>query len=364
MKVVCTQENLNRALVSVSRIPKRDTTLPILNNILIEAQDNSITLSATDLEIGATITLRGKVEKEGSVTIPAQLITEYVSSLPHQNVEMEAKESQVKITCGTFSSTILGMKRDDFPLIPKVKGEAVLRVETSDLRAAINNVVSFSATDETRPEIAGIYCVQEGKHLTLAATDGFRLAEKKISIKEGSLVKGLIIPRQTLIELARMLADGEEASITNSESQIAFSFGETTLVSRIIEGTYPNYRDLVPQNFQTEMTVSRSELISTVRATSLFGRHNVQDVIIKCADNTLLLSSEAAQIGESHGELHGEKAGIDNGIILNSRYLMEGLSNFTSKGITLCLNSATEPAILRSADEKNYFYLLMPIKHV
>ena len=364
MKVVVTQENLNRALLNVSRIPKRDTTLPILNNILIEAVDNTISITATDLEIGANVIVRGKIEKEGSVTIPVQLITEYVGSLPHQNVEMEAKENQVKITCGTFSSTILGMKRDDFPLIPKIQSGSTMKVASSDLRAAINGTVSFAANDESRPEIAGIYFAQEDKKFILAATDGFRLAEKQTAFKEGSLTRPVIIPRQTLVELARMLTDGEEVAITTSESQIAFVFPDTPLVSRIVEGNYPSYRDLVPQDFQTEFTISRSEFINTVRATSLFGRHNVQDVILKITENDLTLSSEAAQIGESHGEIRGEKTGIDNAITFNSRYLLEGLSNFGTKTITLCLNSTTEPAILKSADEKHYFYLLMPIKHV
>lgn len=362
MKIVCTQENLNKALQAIGRIPKRDSTLPILNNVLIEAQNNTINLKATDLEIGMSVTLRGKVEKEGVVTVPAQLLAEYIATLPRQNVTLEANEESVAISCGTFTSTLLGMRHDDFPLIPKVENGKTIKVSSDLFKVQIAQVISFTALDEMRPEIAGVYFeVQEGK-LILAATDGHRLAESKITVESASLNTPLIIPRQTLLELSRILESDGSLEMSASDNQISFTYKDTNLVSRLIDGTYPPYRELVPANFQTEVEFVRSELIASLRATSLFGKHNVQDITMDIAGNEVKLSSQASQVGESHASLVVAGKGNTNSITFNARYLLEGLANFASEKVILFLNSGTEPAIIRGTDA-SYFYLIMPIKH-
>jgi DNA polymerase-3 subunit beta len=362
MKIVCTQENLNKALQAVGRIPKKDSTLPILNNILIEASHGNIVLKATDLEIGISIILRGKIEKEGTVTVPANLLSEYVATLPRQNVELEVKEESVTVTCGTFSSTLLGMKHDDFPLIPKVEEGAKIKVSAGLFKTQIAQVISFTALDEMRPEIAGVHFEMDKNTLILAATDGHRLAEAKIVVESGALQNPIILPRQTLLEVLRILGTDGDIEITISENQVAFSYNDIILVSRLIDGNYPPYRELVPADFQTEVDFQKSELISSLRATSLFGKHNVQDINMEIQKNEVKLSSQASQVGESHASLPVKQKGIANTITFNARYLLEGLANFTTDEVKLVLNSSTEPAILRN-EKASYFYLIMPIKH-
>ncbi len=362
MKIVCTQENLNKSLQAVGRIPKKDSTLPILNNVLIEASQGNIILKATDLEIGANITLRGKVEEEGSVTIPANLLMEYVSTLPKQNVEISSKDESVSLTCGSFSSTLLGMRHDDFPLIPKIESGKHVKIGAALFKAQLSDVMNFAALDEMRPEIAGVHFEVEGEKLILAATDGHRLAEAKESIEGKSDPVTAIIPRQTLTEIARILESDGTVDIVISENQVEFTYKDVRLISRLVDGTYPPYRDLVPSDFQTEVTFPRDELIASLRATSLFGKHNVQDITMEIQKGEVKLSSQASQIGESHAKVPVQQKGIDNTITFNARYLLEGLSNFASGEVTLYLNSSTEPAILRSSNS-GYFYLIMPIKH-
>lgn len=362
MKIVCTQENLNKALQAVGRIPKKDSTLPILNNVLIEAQSGNITLKATDLEIGIHITLRGKVEAEGSVTVPANLLSEYIATLPRQNVEITSKDESITLTCGSFSSTLLGMKHDDFPLIPKIEKGKHIKVLSGTLKTQLSQVMAFTALDEMRPEIAGVYFEVDGSSLILAATDGHRLAEAKEAIEGTSDPLNAIIPRQTLGEIFRILGDDGSIDLTISENQVEFLYKDVRLISRLVDGVYPPYKDLVPSDFQTEVQFVRDELIASLRATSLFGKHNVQDITMEIQKNNVSLSSQASQIGESHATLPVKQKGIDNTITFNARYLIEGLSNFSANDVTLFLNSSTEPAILRSS-EQGYFYLIMPIKH-
>lgn len=362
MKIVCTQENLNKALQAIGRIPKKDSTLPILNNVLIEASHGNINLKATDLEIGVNITVRGKVEEDGIVTVPSSLLSEYVATLPKQNIQIETKDESISLQCGTFSSTLLGMRHDDFPLIPKVEDGKLIKVSAVMFKSQISQVVPFTALDEMRPEIAGVYFETEGDKLILAATDGHRLAEAKISIEEGSLAKGIILPRQTLLELSRILENDGSVTLAVSENQVEFTYKDTHLVSRLIDGAYPPYRELVPLDFQTEVEFVRGELISSLRATSLFGKHNVQDITMEIQKNEVKLASQASQIGESHATLTVKQKGIANTITFNARYLLEGLANFATNDVTLYLNSSTEPAILKSSDA-SYFYLIMPIKH-
>ncbi len=362
MKIVCTQENLNKALQAIGRIPKKDSTLPILNNVLIEASRNNTTLKATDLEIGISVVVRGKVEEEGSVTVPASLLAEYVATLPRQNVTLEATGESISVSCGQFSSTLLGMKNEDFPLIPKVENGQSIKISAGLFKTQLAQVVAFTALDEMRPEIAGVHFEVADKTLILAATDGHRLAEAKATVESADLKNQLILPRQTLLELSRVLENDGTLEISASENQVSFVYKDVNLVSRLIDGAYPPYRELVPSDFQTEVTFDRAELISSLRATSLFGKHNVQDITMEIGKDEVKLASQASQVGESHAALAVSYQGVANSITFNARYLIEGVANFTGDKVTLHMNSSTEPAIIRGTDS-GYFYLIMPIKH-
>lgn len=363
MKIICTQENLAHALTTLGRIPKRDATLPILGNVLIEAEANTIKISATDLELGMVVTVRGKVEREGSLTAPATLLQEYITSLPHQNVTCEAEGESLTITCGTFTSTLYGMNRDEFPLIPSLESENVITISSEDLAKNLPTVVPFSTSDETRPEITGVYLAREEKNIIFAATDGFRLAEVKIPFVTATQdFVPCIIPRQAMGELTRILQEGGNTQIVLSENQIAFHVGDTLLVSRLIQGQYPNYRDLLPASFETQATTLRDEFMHAVKTTSLFSKAYIQDITLTLGQKEADLKSEASQVGESKGTLPIENTGSENSITFNARYLLEGINNFHSERVTLNMNSATEPAVLTSKENPNYFYLLMPIK--
>ena len=364
MKIICTQENLKKAINQIGKIPKKDSTLPILDNILIEAEDGKIQLKATDLEIGIVLLVRGKIEKEGAVTVPSALLMEYINSLPNQNIEITADDTSIEVTCGHFNSKMLGSKKDDFPLIPRVNEGKKVLVSSAKLREGVLHVLSFSASDETRPEITGVYCTVKDGKMILAATDGYRLAEMTLDVDMKSAdVDPIILPKQTLQELVRILEEGSGVEMKIEEGQVMFTFQDAEITSRLIEGSYPQYQNLVPQEFATTVRPSKKELIGAVKATSLFGKHNVQDVVLETKDDELHLSSEASQVGESRSSVPITKTGEENSITFNSRYLIEGLTHLQGDEITISLNTSGEPVVITSKDMPGYFYLLMPIKH-
>lgn len=363
MKIICTKENLVKALNAVGRIPKKDSTLPILNNVLIEAKENTIQILATDLEIGVRVMVRGKIEKEGSITIPAQLLSEYIHSLPSQNITLESQKEKLTIQSEQYESHLLGMKADEFPLIPQSQKGTTITLPASMLHKQLQKIVPLAANDETRPEITGVYLTADDKTTTLAATDGYRLAEASFSATTKTPIAGCIIPKQTLVELLRMIEGEGDITLEISESQVIFTFGDVYFVSRLIEGNYPSYHDLVPDAFSSTVRVNRKEFVSAVQATSVFTGHSVQDITVDVQDSDLKLSSEASQVGDSSAVIATQVDGSGSAITFNARYLLEGLNNFSSEEVVLSMNSSSEPAILGSDEEKDYFYLIMPIKH-
>lgn len=370
MKFSCTKENIKEGLQAVAHIAGKHVNLPILSNVHIKAGDSTITLATTDLEIGITTTVRGKITETGEFTVSAKLLSDYIALLPNERIDVSLKGSELHITCGSYHTKIKGESPEDYPVIPSVEDGTPFSLPLNVWQTAISEVSFATASNETRIELSGVYVSLSAEAITFAATDSYRLAEKTIA---GSFStqeqKGIIIPTKTLQEVLRFnaaAANNDKVTCTLSDNQILFQHGPTSLVSRIIEGRYPDYRQIIPEKAQqkTKVRVNRQELIRAIKAAALFSPAAVNDVHLDFphAKKSVVVSAINTQSGESTSEVAGVLEGDDNGVVLNYRYLLDGLSHITAEDVEFSMSDATSPCVFTGVGEKGYLYVVMPIK--
>ncbi len=380
MKLSCTQENLNQGLLIVSHIASRSSSLPILGNVLITGAKNTITLSATNLEIGVTCIVRGTIEQEGAFTVYSRLLAEYINLLPKERVDITAPQSGdvdqvLGVVCKKNKTTIKGQQAADFPLIPEIDKKNPYTVEYKTFRQALSQVVFSAATSEIRPEIMGVLFSFSKDTLTLAATDSYRLAEKKIPIITGSASadQQVIVPAKTVQELQRViggskdgaaLAEVSSIQIYVADSQILFTFGGVELVSRLIEGQYPDYTQIIPERGGTVLSALTVEVVTAVKAASLFARSGIFDISLSFEpeNGELVVSSGNTQLGENTSHVSGSVSGDANTTNLNFRYLLDGLQNVNSDQVEVSIIDSASPVLVRPVGDESYRYIVMPIK--
>lgn len=381
MKLSCTQENLNRGLLISSHIASKNVNLPILNNVLFKAEGGVITLIATNLEIGIKCEVRGKIENEGAIALPAKLFADYVGSLPNDKIDLDLVDQTLEIKCKNYETRLRGAATNEFPLIPEVEKTAAYSMDAGKFREAVNQVVFATSTNEIRPEISGILMRFDGAGMkvVIAATDSYRLAEKTLGLagKENENSRDVIVPARTMQEVLRILSvfrDSEDPDASNlvkiylAENQIMFSLNGVDLVSRVIDGQYPDYKQIIPASHETRANFNRNELIRVVKTASLFAKPGIFDVTFSLKPGKekmgeLVLSSANSQFGENTVKLEAEIEGKENEITLNYRYLLDGLGAMESEEVALELMSADSPCLLRPKTEKSdYLYIVMPIK--
>lgn len=369
MKATCTQENLQKGLSIVSHTVGADSTLPVLSNVLIESKAGRLRLAGTDLETGTNTFVRGKVDKEGAITIPARLFSEYISSLPKKNIDIELKEKVLSLKCGRFKASINGIDSEEFPLIPRIKEAPIASVNVVKFREFLQKVAFAAATDESRPELAGVNFEfnMEGNKVIAVSTDSYRLSENILTgIKVTKSKKNVIVPAKTALELVRVISSEIEGSIdiSVSENQIMFHFKDLDMVSRLIEGQYPDYKQIIPDNFQTKIIFAREDLVNSIKTISLFSRDGSQDIKFEfnSAKNETLLYASTSQVGKNSSKLEAKIEGETAEVIFNSKYVLDGLANIDSKNVIFESNGSNGPAVLREEKNKNYTYIIMPIK--
>ncbi|MDO8599083.1 MAG: DNA polymerase III subunit beta [bacterium] len=374
MQISCTQENLRTCLSLIGHIAARQGSLPILSNILIRAESKAITCLATNLEIAMSYQLRGKVDEDGAVTANAKLLTDVVNLLPKDRVDLRVSNTEIEVTCRGNTTKVRGMDAAEFPLIPTVAREGAVRVGVAAFRDALAQVAFAAASGESRPELSGVLWKFDGISATIVATDSYRLAERTLTLVENAVPKGtaVIVPIRTVQEILRVLGAAQEeappdVTIVPTTSQLLVVVGSLEVTSRLIDGTYPDYTQILPKTWSTRVIVNRQELQTAARAASLFARTGVNDVHLRCmpAEGQLIVRSENAQLGEHQAVLDAEVEGDAVTTILNARYLLEGLAVTPGERIAVELTGAVAPVALRSTEVQRgeeYTYIIMPIK--
>jgi DNA polymerase-3 subunit beta len=374
MKLTCSPEALSHALQVVSRAVSPRTTLPILNNVLLETSPEGLKLTATNLEIGIINHVDAEITSEGSITLPAKLLTEFVAQLHDDQVEMELDESTqtLNVRCGPYHDVkIKGIGANEFPPLPAREDGLKLVVEQSDLLPAIEQTVVAASSDDGRPVLTGVLTSLVGDTLTLAATDGHRLAVKTLPAKVADDGGGsddgansVIIPARALTELARVLR-GEgtvEMALGRSRNHVFFSLPGVEVMSRLIEGTYPNYSQVIPEQSNTTITVSTKELHERTRGVSIFARDSANVVRIKTEAGEIAISANTSEVGSSEASVTAEIDGADIQIAFNSRYLLDVLGLVGSDKVAMGFNGPLSPGVVKPAGKDDYTYVIMPVR--
>ena len=365
MELSVTQENLAKALSGAGRVASSKAGLPILSNILLRTDGNRLLVAATNLEIASTYHLGAKIITPGAITIPAKLVSEFITSLPKGTVELKVTDSHLHISSGSYSSTINGVIADEFPELPTIDENSVVQysINTADFKQAVSQTIITSSNDSTRPVLTGVYWHSFEGNLYLAATDGYRLSERRLV--ETSSEVAAIIPTTTLQEVLRTLSDDvSEVDMLFDETQVRFRVGESEITSRLIDGNYPDYRQLIPATSETAITIDAAEFVRITKIAGLFARESGGSVTLTAnqEEGTLAIHSVASELGENTSHSTAEVS-HDGQVTLNSRYLSEALSVTDGDIVEFRFSGKLAPCVLTAkSDDVNYKHIIMPLK--
>jgi DNA polymerase III subunit beta len=380
MKLTCTQENFKKAIYCTERVVGKQITLPILENILIETDHGMLKISATNLEIGVFLKVGAKIEQEGSITVPARLISNFVNNLPPEGtVLLEVLDQTLHIESGAFKAQIKGLGSQDFPIIPEMEGGFLFSVPAQELKEAIPKLATCITLDTTRPELTGFNVVLDKLEIRLASTDSFRLAESVVTLirdnpQEYELftekTTSIIVPLSTMLEVFRVIGnDTQEIKVGIEESQIFFQVDNVRIVSRLINGRYPEYSQIIPREFATKVVLAKDDVLRAVKIAGIFTNSKSGEVQFSIDGGEVRVRSKAEEVGENQTVLKAEISGSSQEAIFNPRYMIDGLASITAPHVALLMNSSSSPAVLRMVQgEKNeevlsYTYIIMPIKN-
>jgi DNA polymerase-3 subunit beta len=376
MKISCLQENLAKGLATVGRAVATRSTLPVLSNILLETDDGRLRLAATNLEIGVNCWIGARVEEEGSTTVPARLLTEFVNSLPPGQIDIELAErtQTLNLKCARFEANIKGIEASEFPDVPtaeSIGGQNNLHLESDIFRQMIDQVVFAAATDESRPILTGVLAKFHQGGLTMAAADGFRLsvtsADVGVDLDEMAQV---IIPARALAELGRISADQEdpiELIITPARNQILFHLSNTDLVSQLIEGNFPDYNQIIPKSHTTRTIVKAQEFLKAVRMAFLFARDAANIIRLNIVPGSeltpgqLIITGTSAELGDNVSEMDATIEGDGVEVAFNARYLIDALSVAGMPEVVLETSSPSSPGLIRPIGGDDFQCVIMPM---
>jgi DNA polymerase-3 subunit beta len=363
------QENLARGLSVVSRAVSNRSTLPVLANVLLKTEDAGLKLTATNLEIGITYWVPGKIETDGATTVPAKLLTDLVNSLPAgDRVDLALQPNDtLHLRCGRFETHIKGIDADEFPAIGAAGERPTTRIAQNVLRRALAETAFAAATDEARPILTGVLARFEGDKLTLAAADNYRIAVKTIPILDAVPETSVVVPARALNELARILADVDdpvEVVLAAGKNQILFHLDGVDLVSRLIDGQFPNYQQVVPTSHTTRAVLEREELLRAVRPAALIAHEsaNIVKLQVNADGEPGVTVSANAEVGDHVGQVEATVEGDGTTIAFNARYLADVLSNVTAEQFALELNGPLSPGVFKPIGDDQYIHVVMPVR--
>lgn len=362
MKLQVTQENLHKALTSVARVANSRGTLPILSNVLLKTIGKRVSIAATNLDIAITHFIGSKVSEEGAITVPARLMQDFVASLPSGTITLELDENKLRITTDQYESVINGTTAEDFPVMPAINGGTTFEIPSKQLKTTLQQVLMAASSDETRPVLTGLYLHNTDGKLLAVATDSYRLAEK--SLGKTPADANLLVPANALQDLLRILGDGDEpVSITHDDQQVLFKVDDVELVARLIEGTYPDYRKLIPAQFAQTAVLSKQELVNITKVSSLFARESAGSVTLNLdpVKQTVSIRSIASQLGENTATASARIEG-EGAITLNSRYILDALGAMHGEEVQIGFNGKLEPCVLKPVKDEGYLHVIMPLK--
>lgn len=364
MKITCSRKDLFEGVQTAARAVSSRSSLPILSHLLVQAQNDGIKIAATDLEIGVECPVTAAIEEQGALTVPAKIIVEVLSTLPESDVTISVDETnKVNLKCGTSDYQILGLPAEEFPMLPEVKDEVSFTVEKSILRSAVEKTIFSVSQDESRASLTGVLLMFEEGDLKLVATDTHRLCMVECPVNEAKGQITAIIPGRAMGELHRIVQDEDGVVTVNvSQSQALFNIDGVALVSRLIEGQFPNFQKVIPQEFNKKVIVPTEQLLQSVRRAAIVARENANRVVLRTQDAKLTVTAESSSVGTAYEEVDIAIDGEDIEMAFSARYLMDFLGVIGTEALEMRLTGNLSPALLMPQDDDTYSYVLMPMQ--
>ncbi len=374
MKIIILQEKLKEGLNIVERVAAKSVTFPMLNNIILKAKKNFLNLAATDLEMGINWWALGKVEAEGETVIPARTLSNLINYFPNKPILLETKESSLYVECENSKTILKGYNPEEFPIIPTIANNEFLQIPIGSFCQSLSQVVDIATTSTTRPEISGVYFIFQKDSIKMVATDSFRLGEKTLFLEKPSGVEksySFILPQRAARELINILGEKEgNLKIYFSPNQVLFeslmpetSHPQIQLISRLIEGEFPDYEAIVPKKYETQVVFQRAEFLNQIKTASIFsGKVNEVKLKINPKQEKVEIFSQSPDLGEYQSSIPARIKGKELEMAFNHKFLADGLSNIKNSEIFFELTDAGGPGALKPVGDPSYLYVVMPIK--
>lgn len=377
MKLTILQKNLHQGLNTVSHVANKNANMPILNNVLLSIKDGLINLAATNLEIGITKQIRGKADKDGSITVDSRVFSDYVALLPNEKVEIKLDKNDLKISCQQYQTTIKGQEAQDFPIIPQVEKKMCFNLAINDLKEALSQVLFAVNASDNRAELTGVLFDIKEKKISLVATDSFRLAKSEIDFsleagQIGSEGMKIIVPFKTMQEILRVISSttddltegADQIKMFLSDNQVLFVYQDVEVVSRLIEGRYPDYEQVMPLNFKTETIIERSDFLRAIKMSSIFTNNmtNAIDLVIDSVQQKIIIEAVAGQVGSQQAEVPAKIDGQNNNIRLNYRYILDCLNILPNGQIAFKMIDDVAACQLSVPSNEGYQYIIVPLR--
>lgn len=365
MRITLLQENLSRALTRITRVVPLRPQLPILQNIKIQATKDGIELTATNTETTEVVWVGGKVEKEGVVCVSARTLFELVASLPPEAVSLSLKEETLLVSCGGFDAEIPTMPAAEFPILPTVSLKEAGSIDKELFISSLSSVLFSAATDEGRPILTGVKVMEEGDRAVFVATDGYRLSLKRMNLSIKNLSQ-VVVPAKALSEVVKLSGELKEEKTIKiglaGERQAGFVIGETMLLTRLLDGEYPNFERIIPKTFTTRAEIEKAGFLRAIRSAAIFARDNANIVKLVLDKQKIIISANAAQTGKNSIELNAKIDGDGGEIAFNSRFLIDFLTNFPDDEFIFEMTGALNSGVFKPVKEDNFLHIIMPVR--
>lgn len=365
MKITVLQENLVKAVNATSRFATSRAQLPVLGNIKFSTKKTKLLVASTNLEVSVSVSLGAQIEEEGEITIPAKVIADIVSNLSSGTISLETDKEQLKISSSGFSSNVSGMNASDFPDVPqKIDEKKSLSLPQEEFINSLSQVSFATSVDETRPILTGVLFLFGKDRLTLVGTDGFRLSQKTLNIKGIEKRDPLVLPKNILMEISRMVGENENIlfEFNQKENQVVLGINDTVLSSRILEGEFPDYEKIIPKSSNTKVSVDKEEFLRGVKLASVFARDSANIVKLTINKDSLSLSAESQSVGTQKTKIDAKVEGEGLEIAFNYRFLEEFLHSVKGEDIKIEFSSSSAPGVFTDPSDTNYLHLIMPVK--
>ena len=364
MKAECIKEKFCLAVSKAEKITGKNMTLPILSCILIEAKGNFLILKSTNLDLGMEIKVPAKILQEGVVAVPGNILNGFLSNLTgDNNLNLEVKEGNLSVSGSNSQTTIKSFPNEDFPTIPRVKDGKTYDISSSELVKGLKSVWYSASLSNIKPELSSVYIHSKEEGLVFVATDSFRLAEKVVKFKKNSDFEQILIPFKNVSDLLKIINDEKDTLAINfTKNQISFEYKDIYIVSRVIDGVFPDYQQIIAKDFKTEVIVLKQDLINILKLSNIFSdSFNQINIKVSPKEKVLEIKSKNSNVGENVNKLSATVSGEEIEINFNHKYIIDCFQSIDSDSVSLSFNGLNKPMVIRGISDKSFTYLVMPM---